>query len=109
MRKLRGKLEDLISQTLEEHLDKEDYLQITLTNEEELIDPIGTLRTVYPNVMQLIFEKKEKESAGEFTIVDTVVKKTAEELFEDFYGLIREKGMDEARKNVIQDIIKELV
>lgn len=109
MRKLRGKLEDLISQTLEEHLDKEDYLQITLTNEEELIDPIGTLRTVYPNVMQLIFEKKEKESAGEFTTVDTVVKKTAEELFEDFYGLIREKGMDEARKNVIQDIIKELV
>ncbi len=109
MRKIKGQLEDLISPSLEEHLDQEDYLQVTLTNEEELIDPIGTLRSVYPNVMQLIFDKKEKESAGEFTAVETVSRKTPGELFEDFYSLIREKEMDEARKHVIEDIIKELV
>lgn len=109
MRKIKGQLENLISPGLEEHLDQEDYLQVTLTNEEELIDPIGTLRSVYPNVMQLIFEKKEKESAGEFTAVETVSRKTPGELFEDFYSLIREKEMDEARKHVIEDIIKELV
>ena len=109
MRKIKGQLDDLINPALEEHLDREDYLQVTLTNEEELIDPIGTLRSVYPNVMQLVFEKKEKEAAGEFTAVETVNRKTPGELFEDFYSLIREKGMDEARKHVIEDIIKELV
>ena len=92
-----------------EHLDMEDYLQVTLTNEEELIDPIGTLRSVYPNVMQLVFEKKDKEAAGEFRAVERVSRKTPGELFEDFYGLIREKEMDEARKYVIEDIIKELI
>lgn len=109
MRKIKGRLEDLISPALEDHLNKEDYLQVTLTNEEELIDPIGTLRNVYPNVMQLIFEKKEKESTGEFTALETTVKKTPEELFNDFYCLIREKEMDEARRSVVQEIIKELV
>lgn len=109
MRKIKGRLEDLISLSLGEHLDPEDYLQVTLTNEEELIDPIGTLRSVYPNVMQLIFEKKEKETVGEFTAVETVSRKTPGELFEDFYCLIREKDMDEARKYVIEDIIKELL
>lgn len=109
MRKIKGRLEDLISPALEDHLNKEDYLQVTLTNEEELIDPIGTLRNVYPNVMQLVFEKKEKESTGEFTALETTVKKTPEELFNDFYCLIREKEMDEERRNVVQEIIKELV
>ena len=31
------------------------------------------------------FEKKEKESTGEFTALETTVKKTPEELFNDFY------------------------
>ena len=109
MRKIRGRLEDLLSAKLTDYLDREDYLQITLTNEEELIDPIGTLRSVYPNVMQLVFEKKEKEMTGEFTVMETVNKKTPGELFDDFYSLIREKEMDEARRQVINDVIKEIL
>ena len=109
MRKIKGKLEDLMSPVLTEHMDREDYLQVTLTNQEELIDPIGTLRSVYPNVMQLVFEKKEKENTGEFTVIEMVNKKTPEELFEDFYSLIREKEMDEAHSQVIKDVIKELL
>ena len=41
--------------------------------------------------------------------METVSKKSPGELFEDFYSLIREKEMDEARKQVIEDIIKELI
>ena len=35
-------------------------------------------------------------------------KKTTEELFGDFYFLIREKEMDDARKSVIYDVVKGL-
>ncbi len=109
MRKIRGHLEDLLTPALDEHLDKEDYLQVTLLNEEELIDPVGTLRGVYPNIMQLIFEKKEKEMAGEFTPVDALAGKTPSQLFEDFYMLLRDKEMDDARRNVIRDILEDLI
>ena len=108
MRKIKGRLEEVISPAVCECFDKEDYLQVTLTDEDELIDPIGTLRSVYPNVMQLLFDKKEKESSGEYSVTEMVEKKTTEELFEDFYYLIREKEMDDARKSVIRDVIKEL-
>ena len=108
MRKLRGKLEEIIAPAVSECFDKEDYLQVTLTDEDELIDPIGTLRSVYPNVMQLVFEKKEKECDGEYSVTEAVEKKTTQELFEDFYFLIREKEMDDERKRVIHDVIKEL-
>lgn len=108
MRKLKGRLQEVISPLVSECFDKEDYLQVTLTDEDELIDPIGTLRSVYPNVMQLVFEKKEKECDGEYSVIEAVEKKTTQELFEDFYFLIREKEMDDARKCVIHDVIKEL-
>ena len=108
MRKVKGRLEEVISPAVCECFDKEDYLQVTLTDEDELIDPIGTLRSVYPNVIQLLFDKKEKESSGEYSVTEMVEKKTTEELFEDFYYLIREKEMDDARKSVIRDVIKEL-
>ena len=108
MRKLKGRLEELISPVFDSHLDKEDYLQITLSDEEELIDPIGTLRNVYPNVMQLLFEKKEKENNGDFTVAEAKTKMTTEALFEEFYHLIREKDMDDERKSVIEDVIREI-
>ena len=108
MRKLKGCLEEVIRPGVSEAFDREDYLQITLTDEEELLDPIGTLRSVYPNVMQLVFEKREKESDGEFSVMEAVRQKTTEELFEEFYYLIRDKELDDARREVIREVIKEV-
>lgn len=108
MRKIKGTLEEVISPAVSELFDREDYLQAILTDEAELIDPIGTLRSVYPNVMQLTFEKREKESVGEFSVTEAVSHKSTEELFEEFYELIREKEMDDVRKSIIRDVIKDL-
>lgn len=108
MRKVKGRLEEVLSPMVSETFDREDYLQITLTDEEELIDPIGTLRSVYPNVMQLVFEKREKETDGDFLVTEAIQKKTTEELFEEFYHLIKDKELDDARRNVIRDVIKEV-
>ena len=107
MRKLKGDLISLTDPMVVSVESCEDYLQITLTDEEELIDPIGTLRRVYPNVMQLLFEKREKELSGEFDAGIEMKKKRTDELFNEFYELIRGHEMDEARKKVIQEVIEE--
>lgn len=109
MRKLKGDLTNLIDPMVVSMEPCEDYLQITLTDEEELIDPIGTLRRVYPNVMQLLFEKREKETAGSFTARNDIADKPIEELFGDFYELIRGQRPDEAREQVIKEVIEETV
>lgn len=109
MRKLKGDLTNLIDPMVVLMEPCEDYLQITLTDEEELIDPIGTLRRVYPNVMQLLFEKREKETAGTFTARNDIADKPIEELFGDFYELIRGQRPDEEREQVIKEVIEETV
>lgn len=109
MRKLKGDLINLTNPLVVSMEPCEDYLQITLTDEEELIDPIGTLRRVYPNVMQLLFEKREKEAVGSFTARNDIEDKPIEELFADFYELIRGQRPDEAREKVIKEVIEETV
>ena len=44
----------------------------------------------------------------DFAVTQSLEKKTTEELFDDFYKLLRDESMDEARRTVIQDIIKDL-
>ncbi|MCL2343008.1 MAG: exonuclease SbcCD subunit D [Firmicutes bacterium] len=56
MREIKGKLETLISPEIASLADREDYLRVILTDEEELADPVGKLRSVYPNLMSLDFE-----------------------------------------------------
>lgn len=109
MRKIRGKLEALICEEVLMMADREDYLQITLTNEEELIDPMGTLRNYYPNIMQLLFEKKMETESQNLASMAAVEQKTTEELFSDFYKILRDKDMDEDRKHVIEEVVKEIL
>jgi len=109
MRKLKGNLINLTEPMVTSMESCEDYLQITLTDEEELIDPIGTLRRVYPNVMQLLFEKREKEIEGTFIAHSGMENKPIEELFGDFYELIRGQRPDEAREHVVKEVIGEIV
>ncbi|MDR2570275.1 MAG: exonuclease SbcCD subunit D, partial [Oscillospiraceae bacterium] len=56
MREIKGELEKLLSNEVSGLANKEDYLRVILTDEEEIIDPMGKLRSVYPNIMSLGFE-----------------------------------------------------
>ena len=56
MREIKGELEKLVSDEVSSSADKEDYLRVIFTNEEELFDPMGKIRSVYPNVMTFGFE-----------------------------------------------------
>lgn len=107
MRKITGRLEELISPGIVASADREDYIQATLTNEEELIDPIGTLRSVYPNTMQIILAKNE--IAGGTVDVSQIQKsKSILELYEDFYEIVREEALPEDRREIVLQAIKEI-
>ena len=105
MRCIKGRLADLMDPViLEENKDlREDYLQVTLTDGEELIDPIGTLRSAYPNVLQLILEKNKVREEGEYISAMTLERKSTAELFGEFYEMIKGEPMDECRLAVVAE------
>lgn len=106
MRCLKGRLEDLMNPAvLEENKEiREDYLQITLTDTEELIDPIGTLRSVYPNVLQLILEKNKAGEDGEYYSSVNLERKSTAELFGEFYEMLKGEPLDECRRAVVAEV-----
>lgn len=105
MRCIRGKLSELISPKAVAANSGclEDYLQVTLTDKEELIDPMGTLRSVYPNVLQIIMEKNCVDEDGEYESRLTGQRKGTAELFGEFYELLKGEPMDEKRREIVED------
>lgn len=107
MRKIKGDLINLISDEIVNSGNALDYMHITLTDDVELIDPIGTLRNYYPNVMQLVIEKYQVDMEEEY-IIDTVEDKSLEEIFADFYFNTTNREMDETRSKMIKKVFVEL-
>lgn len=105
MRKIRGTMEQIL-QAASGTRDM-DYIQISLTDEDELYNPMEMLRSVYPNVMELILTKNlvREEQQNEKRQADR--SRTPMQMFEDFYREVRREEMDEARKDLILEIMKE--
>ena len=80
---------------------REDYLQVTLTDTDELIDPVGPLRSVYPNVLQILLEKNETVRDQEYVSRLSGPQKGIEDLFADFYELVKGEPLDQIRKGYV--------
>lgn len=106
MRKIRGRLAELISPQVAEAADPEDYLLAVLTNEEELIDPIGTLRSVYPNVMQLQIERAVRSGQEPQRHAAEMKEKSPYQLFEDFFEQVMGKSLGDEQKEAVQNVIE---
>lgn len=107
MRKIKGSLNDLIQPEIVEAANPQDYIQAILTDEEELIDPIGVLRSVYPNVMQIQLEKNEVKSDAAYETKLQLDGKSTLELFKEFYELVREQPLDERREKLVEESLRQ--
>ena len=108
MRILKGSLEELVTEGNQIEHGREDYIQAVLTDREELIDPIGTIRSVYPNTMQIVLEKRLAEGSMPMLHGAESKSKTITELFADFYESLSGEPMDEDRMNVVREITEEM-
>lgn len=113
MRIIKGNLQELMQQAssieqMNENIKNEDYLQVVLTDKDELIDPIGSLRSVYPNVMQIVLEKRLQEGSTPMLRGFESKSKTMEELFVSFYEALAGEPMDEERVAVVRKISSEV-
>lgn len=105
MRKVKGTLQEIMNRAVLEGPEREDYIQAVLTDRNELIDPIGTLRSVYPNVMQIVRENKN-DVKGTQNAGTLMKEKEPLALFEEFYELVYEEPLREEEREIIQEIMK---
>lgn len=109
MRCIKGRLEELISPNVvcAEGVSGEDYIQATLTNREELIDPIGTLRSVYPNVMQILSQRYEEACEERYESRLQGRRRSPGELFGDFYEMLTGEKLSQRQQDLVRDVLRE--
>ena len=109
MRCIKGELAELIREDVvnDWEVDSQDYIQATLTNREELVNPIGTLRSVYPNVLQILIEKNYSVADETYESKLTGERKSTEELFAGFYQMLTGSELDERQWETIRQAAQE--
>lgn len=108
MRALRGPLHALLAPDIADAGDREDYLSVTLTDEEELLDPVGSLRAVYPNLMKLQYDNRRTAAEGTdgLTTEELDAQMGITELFREFF--LKQNGAppDEQQERIMEQTAK---
>ncbi len=107
MRVIKGKLAELLEPSVVMAADSKDYIQAILTDEVELMDPIGSLRSAYPNVMQIVLERKQGQGEVSSSVQASMKEKSIEELFGEFYEMVKGDKLDEFRLEAVQKAAAE--
>ena len=109
MVEIKGKYDDIMLKDFYANTTyQEDYVHITLTDEEDIVDAIGKLRTVYHNLMKLDYDNKRTRSVSKVDGVVDVETKTPIELFSDFYELQNNQPMSDEQKTFVEDLIEQV-
>ena len=108
MRKLRGTYLELTDRSFYRDMNREDYIQVTLTDEDDVPDGLQKLRVIYPNIMQLLYDNQRTKTTQEVDAAQTVEKKTEIELFYEFYELQNNQPMTKQQKDFAEQLIREI-
>lgn len=108
MRRLRGTYLEVTAKSFYEQFDREDYVQITLTDEEDVPDGMQKLRVVYPNLMRLEYDNKRTREGRLIEAVEKLEEKTGLELFEEFYELQNNSPMSERQRAFARKLMEEI-
>lgn len=106
LRKIRGTYLEVTAKSFYENRDCEDYLQVTLTDEEDVPDGMAKLRTIYPNLMRLEYDNKRTRLNAEVRAAERVEEKSELELFQEFYELQNNQSMTEVQEQFVEELLR---
>ena len=108
MRELKGTYEELTNRKNYEGTRVDDYLHITLTDEEDIVDAMGKLRVIYPNLMKLDYDNRRTRENRELTGGETEESRTPLELIMDFYEKQNNQPMNEKQKALVSELMEKV-
>ena len=76
---------------------------------QEILDAIGKVREIYPNVMLLDFENKRSQNDLELELLTNkdLQEKTPEQLFADFYLKQNNQELTNQQQKILQQVLAE--
>ena len=108
MRKIKGSYLELTQKENYENTNVEDYLSITLTDEEEIPAVLGKLSAIYPNIMKLEYDNKRSRAMGIDHVERRVEQKSPLALFSEFYEMQNNSQLSEEQKDYLLELMEDI-
>ena len=86
----------------------DDYLHITLTDEQDVPDALARLRVIYPNLMRLDYDNLRTREDQEITAPECAESITPLEHFSAFYQLQNNQPLTAEQAAFCQQLIEEI-
>ena len=109
MVELKGTYEELMLRSFYENTTyPDDYVHITLTDEDDILDVITRLRVVYKNIMKLDYDNQRTRSSSEINLINDMESKSPLELFDIFYESRNGQHLSDIQKDFMENIIEDI-
>lgn len=109
MAEIKGTYEELTLKSFWENTSyNEDYLHITLTDEEDVPDALTKLRVIYKNIMKLDYDNKRTRSMSEINGAENIADKSPFEHFGEFYELQNGQPLSEEQASFMAQLIEKI-
>jgi exonuclease SbcD len=105
MRIIEGELDTILEQGKVDP-NSDDYLLVRLSDKHAILDPMGKLRSVYPNVLHL--EKPGMLETKATQLKQESLKQGELDMFKDFYSQIAGQEMSEEQDKLVCELINGL-
>lgn len=108
MRKIRGQYLKIVAKEFYQDKNTDDYLQITLTDEEEIPEAVGKLRVIYPNIMKLEYDNTRTRKGAAISGFEKMELKKPLDLFAEFYEMQNNQALKKEQRKFLQKMIEDI-
>ena len=95
LKTIKGKFSKITSEEFYKELKKEDYYRAVLTDEDDILNAIGKLKSIYPNLMSMEYDNTRTRSYSVVDNVETGETKSPLDYFEEFFEKQNGRKMSE--------------
>lgn len=105
LRHLKGKREKLLA--AENIVNKDDFIYITLTDEEFINDAMGIFQQYYPNTVKIDYENSHTKELRDLNLAEFAEERSLEDILSDFYEQVYGCQISEEEKKTLMKVAGE--
>ena len=108
LRSIRGTFAELTDKAFYDGTVTDDYLQVILTDEEDVPEAVGKLRVIYPNLMKLTYDNTRTRTNRIIDGAVDIKRKSPLQLFEELYEWQNNQPMSEEQRHFTLELIESI-
>lgn len=108
LRELRGAYQELTLRERYLHTATDDYLHITLTDEDDVPDALAKLQVIYPNLLKLDYDNARTRQNRQVGAAEAPERRMPVELLSDFYELQNNQPLSAEQREYAQEQIERI-